>query len=178
MRRGRSKTPSISTCVLGRMAATGLLLGSVGHGWYKFLDHRLPGTDRGTVAKKVGYDLFAAGPVFAWIFFWGELCFVNHHFCAREPYISPQMVHQSFLPQSDHTMSILPAMEIKLFTGQLLCSSGHSNVVEVADLCLDWGREVGGRCALKKTFWNFRSADTFSSFSKAGRRSNFVALRR
>ncbi|XP_055330108.1 mpv17-like protein 2 [Paramacrobiotus metropolitanus] len=55
----------------GRMGATGFLLGSLGHGWYKILDQKLPGADRTTVIKKVCYDLFVAGPGFAWLFFWG-----------------------------------------------------------------------------------------------------------
>ncbi|GAU89600.1 hypothetical protein RvY_02134-1 [Ramazzottius varieornatus] len=55
----------------GRMAATGLLVGSLGHGWYKVLDKALPGIDRITVIKKVVADLLIAGPATAWVFFWG-----------------------------------------------------------------------------------------------------------
>ncbi|OQV22843.1 putative Mpv17-like protein 2 [Hypsibius exemplaris] len=54
-----------------RMTATGFVLGSLGHGWYKVLDKRLPGVDRRTVFKKVTLDLLIAGPITAWVFFWG-----------------------------------------------------------------------------------------------------------
>ena len=53
------------------MAATGLLVGSLGHGWYKSLDKALPGTDRNSVIKKIVLDLIIAGPATAWVFFWG-----------------------------------------------------------------------------------------------------------
>jgi hypothetical protein len=50
------------------MAKTGVLLGIVGHYWYKVLDHKFPGTSGRTLTKKLLLEM-VAGPPFALLTF-------------------------------------------------------------------------------------------------------------
>lgn len=50
------------------MAGGGLLFGSMGHFWYKFLDTKFPGRSKIVIVKKLACEV-AAGPPFLFVVF-------------------------------------------------------------------------------------------------------------
>lgn len=58
-----------------RMFAMGFVLGPMAHGWYSWLDRRIPIKTGKAVLKKILYDQSIASPLFSFTFITGKIFF-------------------------------------------------------------------------------------------------------